>query len=129
MKKTSIIIFVAFLTISFGSNAFADGKDKNKAKNLTPTASATAMISGQVLDDETGEALTGVLVKINGADQEAYTDFDGNFTFRNVSPGEYCVVAKMISYQVHVDKNIKVDQGGKKKVKVKMKKNKDILIL
>lgn len=122
MKKTGIFILIALLAVSLGANAFAEGKDKNKAKNLTSTASSTAMISGQVLDDETGEALTGVLVKINGTDQEAYTDFDENFTFRNVSPGEYCVVAKMISYQVHVDKNIKVDQGGKKKVKVKMKK-------
>jgi len=122
MKKTGISILIALLAVSLGANAFAEGKDKNKAKNLTPTASSTAIICGQVLDDETGEALTGVLVKINETDHEVYTDFDGNFTFRNVSPGEYSVVTKMISYQVHVDKNIKVDQGGKKKVKVKMKK-------
>ena len=30
---------------------------------------------------------------------KTYTDLDGNFTFKNVKPGEYKVVTNYISYQ------------------------------
>jgi hypothetical protein len=35
---------------------------------------------------------------------KTYTDFDGNFTFNNVKPGEYKVVANYISYKPGAEK-------------------------
>ncbi|NOY38167.1 MAG: carboxypeptidase-like regulatory domain-containing protein [Chlorobi bacterium] len=118
MKRIAIYLTIALFLAATGTQSIAEGKDKEK----TSTPVATASISGQVIDDETGEVLTGVLVKINSTGQETYTDFNGYFNFENVQPGAYEVVTKLISYQVHVDKNIKVEKAAKKSVKVKMKK-------
>lgn len=122
MKKTSVFILALWLVVSLSTNVFAEGKDKNQPGNKPAPASATATLSGQVIDAETGEALTGVLVKVIGTDKEVYTDFDGNFTIKDVPRGEHDMVTKMISYQVHVDKSIRVTQGNEKKLKVRMKK-------
>ena len=51
------------------------------------------------INAQTGEALVGVSVKIEGSDVEAYTDFDGNFQFDGILPGEYTISATMISYK------------------------------
>ncbi len=124
MKKAGLIIFTALLAVSFGTSVFADGKDKkNKSTDSSTAIAATSVISGRVIDAETGEALTGVLVKISGTDREVFTDFDGEFVLRDIMPGDYDLVTKMISYKVHVDKNLQVSHGCEKKVKIKMKKN------
>ena len=129
MKKTGLFILVSLLVVSLGTSVFADGKDKkNKKADASASVSATAIastavISGRVVDADTGEALTGVLVKISGTDREVFTDFDGEFVLRGIMPGDYDLVTKLISYKVHVDKSIQVSQGGEKKVKIKMKKN------
>jgi len=47
--------------------------------------------------------LVGVEVKIEGTDMKTYTDFDGNFSFNNLKPGEYKVVTSYISYQKKTD--------------------------
>ncbi len=99
---------------------FAEGKEKNKNKDENTSVSVVTTISGQVKDARTGEALTGVLVKISETGQETYTDFDGNFSFAKIKPGEYNVVAKMISYQNHI-KNIKASTK-REKVVLKMTK-------
>ncbi len=44
-------------------------------------------LSGTVFDFQSGEALTGVEVSIEGTDIKVYTDFDGNFEIDNVKPG------------------------------------------
>lgn len=62
-------------------------------------AVANTCISGVIVDQNTGEALTGVEVKLNGTDTKTYTDFDGKFVFNEVKPGNYSVEAKIISYE------------------------------
>ena len=89
-------IFLALLLI-MGTFA-ATAKDKEAKTNDTEN-SATLVLSGTVADENSGEALVGVEVKIEGTDLKAYTDFDGNFSFENVKPGECKLVANYISYQ------------------------------
>ena len=119
MKKMKIYLFAALFMVSLTTMAANDGKDKKNSS--APVATAT--ITGQVLDHESGEPLTGVLVKINGTDLKTYTDFDGHFSFEKIQPGSYMIVTKFISYQVHVDNEILVEKGDKKSMKVMMKKN------
>lgn len=45
-------------------------------------------VKGQVVDAETGQALNDVTVEIEGMDQEAITDENGEFTFDNLNPNE-----------------------------------------
>jgi len=92
MKILLSILFV--FTIIF--SAAADEKDHpadNSAKAITVT------VSGNVSDANTGETLVGVQVQLEGTDKKVYTDFDGNFSFEDVTPGEYNISADYISYE------------------------------
>ncbi len=73
---------------------------ENEAKTTSGAGNAaTVVLAGSISDANSGESLVGVEVKIEGTDLKTYTDFDGNFTFTNVKPGECKVVASYISYK------------------------------
>lgn len=91
MKK---IITLAFVMI-FAVAAFAEGENAKTA----PAESANNVITGQVVDMNTGEALAGVEVMIQGTELKAYTDFDGNFEIKDLEPGSYDVVVSLIAYR------------------------------
>lgn len=93
MKKT----LIGILLVLVGFSAIAKEKDSKTTVNTEITA--TTILSGSVADDNSGESLVGVEVKIKGTDLKTYTDFDGNFTFKNVKPGDYKLVSNYISYQ------------------------------
>lgn len=59
----------------------------------------TGNISGTVTDRSTGEALIGVNIIIRGTQFGTATDLDGNFTIRNIRPGEYSVEFSYIGYE------------------------------
>jgi protocatechuate 3,4-dioxygenase beta subunit len=79
------------------SSVSMGGSVKGKVEN--------AVISGVVVDKNTGEPLAGVEVKILGSSEKVYTDFDGNFKFTNLSQGVYKIKIDYISYQ-HVEENV-----------------------
>lgn len=113
MKKTILsILFVAFVGFTF---ATTEGTDKTKTTSEAP---ATISFSGTVVDMNTGEALTGVEVSIEGTDIKAYSDFDGNFTFSNLKQGEYNIVASYISYSKSLVENFKTDEGNEVNIKL-----------
>ncbi len=90
------IVFVLIAGYVFAGN---EGKEKDDSGTGKATAAQMISISGQVLDIQTGEVLTGVEVEIEGIDAKAYTDFDGNFTIDNIAPGKYNLIASLISYK------------------------------
>lgn len=99
-------IFVSLLMMALmGGNILVAG---NKTDKPGEPAVANTSISGVIEDEKTGEALTGVIVRLNGSDIKTYTDFDGKFVFNQVSPGDYSIEAKIISYQP-VTRSVKVD--------------------
>lgn len=71
-------------------------------------AATTGKISGRVLDAETGEALPGVNVMIQGTPWGASTNLDGHYTILNVPPGTYTLKFSMIGYANYIVKNVKV---------------------
>ncbi|MBN2235146.1 MAG: TonB-dependent receptor [Opitutales bacterium] len=55
-----------------------------------------AVISGRVLDKETGAYLQGVSVRLDGTDLSVSTNIQGEFVFRRLSPGSYIVETSYI---------------------------------
>jgi len=101
------IVFVALLGISYADN---EGITSN-ASESTPVEMVS--LSGTVIDFQSGEALTGVEVLIEGADIKVYTDFDGNFEFDNVKPGNYNIIASYISYEKSLVENFEANKQNK----------------
>ena len=84
-----------------------------------PVQARTGKISGTVLDGETGEALVGVNVIIEGywengrvvemdIPRGAATDGDGFYFIINLQPGAYAVKARMIGYETKRITNVRV---------------------
>ncbi len=68
-------------------------------------------ITGQVVDQETGEPLPGATVMLEGTTTGTRTDLDGNFTIPNVPVGTYNVVISMIGYNRKTVTDLKVEQS------------------
>ena len=58
----------------------------------------TGKITGTVRDADTGEALPGVNVLIEGTTQGTATDLNGEYVIIGVRPGTYTVVASFVGY-------------------------------
>ena len=63
-------------------------------------------IEGKVVDAETGEALIGANVVIQGTTKGASTDIDGNYLILNVAPGTYTLEARYIGYTSTIVKEV-----------------------
>ena len=101
MKKTIItLIFAVAIGFTFANN------DKTKSSEPAEAPLQSVTLTGSVIDFNSGEALTGVEVKIDGTDIKAYTDFDGNFEIPDVKPGKYNLVASYISYNNSLVENL-----------------------
>ena len=95
----NILLSIVFVLLAGYIVAGNEGKEKIDSSTGKATPAQMISISGQVLDIQTGEVLTGVEVEIEGMDVKAYTDFDGNFTIDNITPGKYNLIASLISYK------------------------------
>jgi hypothetical protein len=110
MKKVVLLIIVTLLALN---NINAKGKIEQDM--VVEIAISDNKLNGVVLDKQTNESLAGVAVYVAG--QKAYTDFDGNFTFNNVSKGKLEVKISMISYQ---DQTITVDTNKHKQLEIQL---------
>ncbi len=65
-----------------------------------PTAwsGTTGKISGEVKDSQTGEAIVGASVLLQGTTLGAATNLDGYFVILNIPPGKYTLVASAVGY-------------------------------
>ncbi|NLX73605.1 MAG: carboxypeptidase-like regulatory domain-containing protein [Bacteroidales bacterium] len=104
--KSKAIILTALVVLGLSNVALANSPAEPAAEPVANNA-----ITGIVLDKTTGEALTGVEVRVEGTDLKTYTDFDGKFVFDGVKAGEYKVKANYISYQDCETKAIKVNRN------------------
>lgn len=116
MKK-AIFAIAMVLTVLIVN---ARGKENKVINNTDNTASVA--LAGTITDVNSGESLVGVEVKIEGTDLKTYTDFDGNFSFSNVKPGECKVVATYISYQACAETTSNTSKENKLDMKLKPSK-------
>jgi len=120
MKK----IFLSLIIIGLAMTTYAKTNENKAETNATlESPAATIQLSGFVIDKKSNEALVGVEVKLEGINQKAYTDFDGKFSFQDLKPGEYKIVASYISYQKNVIENFDVT-GTNNKVSIKLETSK-----
>ncbi len=76
---------------------------------LVAFGGTTGKIVGNVSDAKNGEALPGVNVIVVGTTYGAITDFEGNFTIINLSPGTYSLRVSAVGYAATTITNIKVN--------------------
>lgn len=67
-------------------------------------------VSGMVIDEETGEALQGVIVTITPGNSNKETDESGKFIFQGLHPQKYTLQFQKKSYQTN-RKNIILTAG------------------
>jgi len=91
MKKVIFALLVALVSTS----SFAE---KSETKTEAKAEAAVLSVSGNVIDEVSGEALVGVEVKVEGSDVKTYTDFDGHFVIENLKAGQCKLVASYTSY-------------------------------
>lgn len=68
-------------------------------------------ISGQVFDAETGEALIGATVVVQGTSKGSITDIEGNFTIGNLDNGDYTIAINFVGYS-EVLKSVSISGGN-----------------
>jgi hypothetical protein len=105
MTKKAILSFLMFAL--FTGIMFADGN------NPADKPGKVMKISGQVIDQKTGETLAGVKVFITGTDKSVYTDFDGEFQIECDPTNQKELSFSLISYE---GKNIKLEKDGNLKI-------------
>ena len=57
------------------------------------------LLSGKVIDKQTGETLTGVKVQLKGTDKYCYTDMEGRFVLAVNAANTSEVIIDMVGYQ------------------------------
>jgi hypothetical protein len=116
MKKIAAILAVGVLLVGVSFQSMAsDDDDKNESKTTMTTS-----LNGQVVDKDTGEALTGVKLKIKGQEVTTYTDFEGKFKVKGLKPGKYQVETSFISYKEKTCDNISLKLDDKNNVTIKL---------
>ena len=72
------------------------------------TASAGSLITGEVRDKKSGEAIIGATVQIENSSVATATDLDGKFSLKNIPIGKQTIVCRYLSYKtVRVPVNVR----------------------
>lgn len=111
--KSLITTFLAFSFVLASLPSLA-GNDNNESN------ASRSSISGQVIDNKTGESLAGVVVSIENTDIQVYTDLDGNFEINQIVPGTYNLVVSYISYKSSLIESLRLDANEKENINVKL---------
>ena len=113
MKKFWISIVIV-LAVSISAIATPE-KETEKAAGKTeqPAANTAVVLTGKVVDINTGESLVGAEITVEGQNLKVFTDLDGNFRIENMTPGNYNLVCSLISYKKSLVENLRLDANQK----------------
>ena len=70
--------------------------------------SSTGFIIGSVTDSETGDALAGVNIIVDGTRYGAAADAQGQFIIENIPVGQYRINVRMVGYKVRILRQVNV---------------------
>jgi len=113
MKKSFLILlFISVVATSFAVNTRNSSNKSKATENAVSNSVTTVSITGKVIDMNSGEALVGVEVFIEGSSQKVHSDLDGNFKIENLKPGEYNVIASYISYNKSFIEKLEVGKSN-----------------
>lgn len=103
--RRGILLFVTVFLLISAINAFAG---------------TTGKISGQILDESTGDPLIGANIVIMGTTMGASTDLDGYYAILNIPPGVYTLQAMYIGYNTKEVSDVRVSIDLTTKIDVKL---------
>jgi len=83
------LILLLVVIVSFTTHVVASNNDPGNIK----------LLSGKIIDKQTGEALQGVKVQVKGTDKYCYTDSNGCFVLTISSPAAAEVSIDMVGYE------------------------------
>ncbi len=84
-------------------------------------AQTTGKIRGRVLDQDTGDALPGANILVEGTNRGSAADANGDFTIINIQPGTYDLRVQMIGYSVAKLTGVRVSVNRTAFVEAKLK--------
>ncbi len=102
-------LLISAVILVFGGITLLATANNDGATVAKETPAATIMMTGTVLDAETGEALVGAIIEIENTDAKAYTDLEGRFSIENMQQGEYSVKVNYISYKEALISKLSLD--------------------
>lgn len=113
MKKFWISIVIV-LAVSISAIATPEKETEKAAGKTEQAAVNTAVVlTGKVVDINTGESLVGAEITVEGQNLKVFTDLDGNFRIENLTPGNYNLVCSLISYKKSLVENLRLDANQK----------------
>ena len=74
------------------------------------TLTDTGTLKGQVTDADNGDPLPFVQVKLANSSYSNLTDFDGNYVFNHLPPGDYEAEFSLVGYTTYKE-TFKIEQG------------------
>ncbi|MEY3398067.1 MAG: hypothetical protein RL220_661 [Bacteroidota bacterium] len=83
--------------------------------------SQSGLITGRVLDDDSGEPIPFALVAIQGTALNTSADLDGNFRFEKLNPGFYNIEASALGYEKGVRFELEVTNDRPLEVEMRLK--------
>ena len=92
------------------------------SQEVVTTSSQEVVITGVVVDRETGEPLTGAAVKHPSSGEEVITDFDGCFKISSAETGVNELTVSYVSYDEAKLNRVIVKKGKPTKLNIKMRR-------
>lgn len=83
-------------------------------------AQATGRIAGRVVSQETGEAITGAHLAIEGSGVSTLTNLDGRYLLQGVEPGAHALVVQVIGFGTKTVTDVEVAAGETTAMNVSM---------
>lgn len=71
----------------------------------------TGSLVGKITDKESGESLVGATIMLVGSYKGSATDFDGNYTVKNIKPGDYNIKVSFVGYTEKIFTGIRIKEG------------------
>ena len=100
MKRLSIFLSALFAVALISSvnpqSTFATSPNQN---NIVVKADTSQSLTGTVVDANTGKAVSGATVTVEGQNQSATTNSDGTFKIDGVSAGNYQISVTANGYK------------------------------
>ncbi len=82
-------------------------------------AQESGTVQGTVMDSQTGDALPGANVLVQGTSLGAATDLNGGFVIRNVPPGSYKLRSTYVGYDTKITE-VDIKPGEKVKLSIRL---------
>lgn len=99
----------------------------------TDTDTAPGSITGQLVDEQTGEPLIGVTVMLENTVLGAASDLDGRYSISKIPPGTYNLIVRLIGYSTVTVKSVRVNEKQTTHINLSMSseayKSQDIVVI